>query len=260
MLHVLRVAMVLNSPWILSKNWLVQKQMAFGKDTSNPFMANNLPKIVWFSTHHITFMKSWLVQKQTALGQTVTGKESSNPFLAGVNTCRSDEDKLKLMELMVFLLQKDVTADKQAKIYNIDLDHSSKVLSMPEDDLEVQDVVEVVTTAKLITEVDTTAASQGSAASATIPAVSATILAAAPTIVDAYTRRRKGVIIRDLEEELPLKTPAETPKVKDKGKGILVEAPKPMKKKDQIEMDVEYARKLQEEIDRDHDGFNKDIY
>nr|GFA88933.1 hypothetical protein [Tanacetum cinerariifolium] len=75
----------------------------------------------------------------------------------------------------------------------------------------------------------------------------------------AYTRRRKGVIIRDPEEELSLKTPAETPKVKDKGKGILVETPKPLKKKDQIEMDAEYAKKLQEEIDRDHDGFNKDI-
>nr|GEV15519.1 putative ribonuclease H-like domain-containing protein [Tanacetum cinerariifolium] len=85
-----------------------------------------------------------------------------------------------------------------------------------EDDSEVQDVVEVVTTAKLITKVVTAA---------------------------AYTR-----------------TPAETPKVKDKGKGILVKAPKPMKKKDQIEMDAEYARKLQEEIDRDHDGFNKDRY
>nr|GFA36549.1 hypothetical protein [Tanacetum cinerariifolium] len=60
------------------------------------------------------------------------------------------------------------------------------------------------------------------------------------------------VIIRDPKEELPLKTPAETPVVKDKGKGIIVETPKPMKKKDQIEMDVEYARK-------DHDGFSKDI-
>nr|GEZ60948.1 hypothetical protein [Tanacetum cinerariifolium] len=69
--------------------------------------------------------------------------------------------------------------------------------------------------------------------------------------------RRKGVIIRDPEEELASKTPAETPKVKDKGKGILVETPKPMKKKDQIELDVEYARKLHEEINKDE--FNKDI-
>nr|GFA37928.1 hypothetical protein [Tanacetum cinerariifolium] len=157
-------------------------------------------------------------------------------------------------------------AEKQAEIYNLDLDHSSKVLSMQEDDSEVQEVVEVVTTAKLIKEVVTAAASQVSAASTTIPAASATISAAKPTIpaaaltvVAAYTKRRKGVIIRDPKEELLLKTPAETPKVKDKGKGILVETPKPMKKKDQIEMDAEYAKKLQEEIDRDHDGFNKDI-
>nr|GEX77240.1 hypothetical protein [Tanacetum cinerariifolium] len=39
----------------------------------------------------------------------------------------------------------------------------------------------------------------------------------------------------------------------------MVKPLKPMKKKDQIEMDAEYARKLQEDIDRDHDGFNKDI-
>nr|GFA45740.1 hypothetical protein [Tanacetum cinerariifolium] len=104
-----------------------------------------------------------------------------------------------------------------------------------EDDSEVQDVVEVVTTAKLIAKVFTTAASQ------------------------IFLLLEKGVIIRDPEEELPLKNPAETSKVKDKGKRILVEAPKPIKKKDQIKMDAEYARKLQQEIDRDHDGFNKDI-
>nr|GEZ90625.1 hypothetical protein [Tanacetum cinerariifolium] len=62
------------------------------------------------------------------------------------------------------------------------------------------------------------------------------------------TTRRKRVVIRDPEEDLPSNTPAETPKVKDKGKGILIEASKPMKKKDQIEMDAKYARKLQEEI------------
>nr|GEZ80927.1 hypothetical protein [Tanacetum cinerariifolium] len=132
-----------------------------------------------------------------------------------------------------------------------------------ENDSEVQEVVEVVTTTKLITLVVTAAATQGSAASATIPAVSATIPTAALIVVAAYTRRRKGVIIRDPKEELSLKTsaetPAETPKVKDKGKGIMIEAPKPIKKKDQIEMDAEYARKLQEDIDRDHDRFNKDV-
>nr|GFC31352.1 hypothetical protein [Tanacetum cinerariifolium] len=54
--------------------------------------------------------------------------------------------------------------------YNIDLDHSSKVLSMQEDDTEVQEAVEFVTTAKLMTEVVTAAATQVVAASTPIPA------------------------------------------------------------------------------------------
>nr|GFB13296.1 hypothetical protein [Tanacetum cinerariifolium] len=81
-------------------------------------------------------------------------------------------------------------AKKQAEIYHLDLDHPSKVLSMQEDDSEVQEVVEVVTTAKLITDVVTTA-SQVSATSATISAAKPSIPTAALTVVVAYTRRRK---------------------------------------------------------------------
>nr|GFB79439.1 hypothetical protein [Tanacetum cinerariifolium] len=107
-------------------------------------------------------------------------------------------------------------------------------------------------------EVVTVAATQ-------VVAASTPILVAKPktlTIIAApavSTRKRKGVVIRDPEEELPFDTPYETPKVKDKGKGILIEAPKPIKKKDQIEMDAEYARKLQEEINKEHEEAYKNI-
>ncbi|GJV95518.1 putative ribonuclease H-like domain-containing protein [Tanacetum coccineum] len=47
------------------KNWLVHKQTACGKDFSNPFMVDNLPKIVRFSTHLASVVKSWLVHDQT---------------------------------------------------------------------------------------------------------------------------------------------------------------------------------------------------
>nr|GEV85236.1 uncharacterized mitochondrial protein AtMg00810-like [Tanacetum cinerariifolium] len=67
-------------------------QTVSDKDSSNPLMPDNLPKIVWCSTHHVALMKSWLVQKQMALG---------------VYTPRCDEDRLELMELMVFLLPSD---------------------------------------------------------------------------------------------------------------------------------------------------------
>nr|GEW21111.1 hypothetical protein [Tanacetum cinerariifolium] len=116
------------------------------------------------------------------------------------------------------------------------------------DDMDKDEGIELVKDVERMTQ---------NAASVTIPAASVTIPAAAPTVVAAYTKRRKGVIIRDPKEELPLKTPTETPKVKDKGKGIMVETPKPMKKKDQIELDAEYARKLHEEFNRNE--FNKDI-
>nr|GFA30346.1 hypothetical protein [Tanacetum cinerariifolium] len=137
-------------------------------------------------------------------------------------------------------------ADTQAKIYNIDLDHSSKGLSMQED-TEVQEAVKVVTTAKLITEVVTAAATQVAAASTPIPAAKPKVLKIAAAALAVSTRRRKGIMIRDPEEELHDDTLAETPTVKDKGKGILIEDPKPMKKKDQIEMDAEFKKKPQSE-------------
>nr|GEV77700.1 hypothetical protein [Tanacetum cinerariifolium] len=112
---------------------------------------------------------------------------------------------------------------RQAGIYHIDMDHAAKVLSMHEDEPKIQEAAEVVTTAKLITEV--------------VAAVSGTVSAAAvvPAPVTAATV-----------------TPALV-KVADKGKGILIEESKPMKKKQQVELDEAFTRKLQEEFNQDID-------
>nr|GEX39727.1 hypothetical protein [Tanacetum cinerariifolium] len=120
---------------------------------------------------------------------------------------------------------KDIAGDKhvkgrQAEIYQIDMDHAAKVLSMQEEEPEVQEVVEVVTTAKLITK----------------------IVAAASTLVSAAS-----TIILAVEPKVPTTALV---KSKDKGKGIMVEEPKPMKKKQQVEMDEVYARKLHEELNQ----------
>nr|GEW25781.1 ribonuclease H-like domain-containing protein [Tanacetum cinerariifolium] len=68
---------------------------------------------------------------------------------------------------------------RQAEIYQIDMDHAAKVLSMQKDEPKVQEAVEVVTIAKLITEVVATISESVSAASATIAAVSAATITAA---------------------------------------------------------------------------------
>nr|GEU33096.1 hypothetical protein [Tanacetum cinerariifolium] len=150
-------------------------------------------------------------------------------------------------------------ADTQAEIYNIDLDHSFKVLSTQEHDAEVQEAVEIVTTAKLMTKVVTAAATQIVAASNPKPAAKPKVLKIAYAALAVSTRKRRGVVIRDPEEELHDDTSAETLSVKDKGKGILVEDPKPMKKKDQTEIDAEYARKFQEELDKENEESFKKI-
>nr|GEX59470.1 hypothetical protein [Tanacetum cinerariifolium] len=122
-------------------------------------------------------------------------------------------------------------AESQVQIYKIDLEHADKVLSMQDDELEpdeLKEVVEVVTTAKLMTEVVT--------AAATIIATTTPITAA-----PSAARRRKGVVIRDLEE---IATPSiiihTEPKSKDKGKWI-------MKTKEQMEEEDNRALKTTSE-------------
>nr|GEU74475.1 uncharacterized mitochondrial protein AtMg00810-like [Tanacetum cinerariifolium] len=130
-------------------------------------------------------------------------------------------------------------AESQAQIYQINLEHADKVLSMQDDDLEpaeLQEVVEVVTTTKLITEVATAASTIITAAAPQLTTAAAPILTTAPSAA----RRRKIVVIRDLEETAtpPIIIHSEAKskdKGKGKGKGILVEQPKPHKKQAQIE-------------------------
>ncbi|GKA28382.1 hypothetical protein Tco_0714550 [Tanacetum coccineum] len=68
------------------------EQTASGKAFSNPFMADSLPKTIWFSTHHASHLpKNYMVINapcycNEALDipeQMTTGKETSNPFMAG---------------------------------------------------------------------------------------------------------------------------------------------------------------------------------
>nr|GEV32380.1 hypothetical protein [Tanacetum cinerariifolium] len=138
-------------------------------------------------------------------------------------------------------------AESQAQIYQIDLEHVDKVLSMQDDDIdptELKEVVKVVTTAKLMTEVVTTASAIITVATSPIPAA---IITAAPSAA----RRRKRVVIKDPEE---IATPSiiihSELKSKDKGKGIMVEEPKPLKKQAQIEQDEAYARELKAELNK----------
>nr|GEU60595.1 copia protein [Tanacetum cinerariifolium] len=128
--------------------------------------------------------------------------------------------------------------ESQAHVYHLDLEHVQKVLSMQKTDetepAEVEEVLEVVTAAKLMTEVVTTATTTITAAH--VPKVSA-------------SRRRRGVIIQDPEEAATTSLNVQSEvKSKYKGKGILVEETKPLKRQAHIEHDEVFARELEVEL------------
>nr|GEV30939.1 reverse transcriptase domain-containing protein [Tanacetum cinerariifolium] len=140
---------------------------------------------------------------------------------------------------------------------NVVLKEAKDVVVDPKDDqdadeeesepVELQEVVDIVTTAKIITEVVTAASTTITATNVPIPAA---ITAVAPTLTAAPSRRTKGVVIMDPEESTTTTSTIihSEAKSKDKGKWILVEEHKPLKKQAQIEQDEKYARELEAEL------------
>nr|GEW81698.1 hypothetical protein [Tanacetum cinerariifolium] len=134
---------------------------------------------------------------------------------------------------------------ERGEIAKIDADEDVTLeeVSAKDDEVEpaeINEVIKVVTTAKLMTEVVTAAATTTTAA--------ATITAALIPTASA-ARRRKGVVIRDPKEIATSSVIVHfESKYKDKGKGILVEEPKPLKKQAHIEQDEAYARELEAEL------------
>nr|GEW04116.1 reverse transcriptase domain-containing protein [Tanacetum cinerariifolium] len=122
--------------------------------------------------------------------------------------------------------------------------------------IKVQKVVDVVTTAKIITEVVTAASETITAASTNITTANAQVPAATTAAALKLTidpsRKRKGVVIRDPEESTTTTSTIihSEAKSKDKGKGILVDEPKPLKKQAQIKQDEKYARELEAELNK----------
>nr|GEY89251.1 hypothetical protein [Tanacetum cinerariifolium] len=152
--------------------------------------------------------------------------------------------------------QKD--ASKQGGIAELDADED---VTLKDVDVEVAMDADVhgrlvESQVKLMTEIVTGAATTISAAQ--VPKASA-------------PRRRKGVVIQDLEETATASVIMHFEvKSKDKGKRILIEEPKPLKRQAQIEQDEAFARQLEAElnaninwndvVDQNMAGFKMDFF
>nr|GEV23521.1 hypothetical protein [Tanacetum cinerariifolium] len=98
---------------------------------------------------------------------------------------------------------------------------------------KVEEVLEVVTASKLMIEVVTTVA----------PITTVAQVPKASTL-----RKKRGVVIQDPETTTSSVIIHTEVKPKDKGKGILIEDTKPMKRQAQIKQDEAFARQLEAEL------------
>ncbi|GKC60787.1 hypothetical protein Tco_1088385 [Tanacetum coccineum] len=130
--------------------------------------------------------------------------------------------------------------------------NDEEILFNVDDDLKVTTAGEVVTTASI--EVTTASAPTTTIDELTMAQTLIEIKAAKPKAVttDATTvtirPKAKGVVIEEPSETTTTKTiTTAQPSSKDKGEGKMVEPKKPLKKKDQIILDEEYAFRLHAE-------------
>nr|GEU65332.1 hypothetical protein [Tanacetum cinerariifolium] len=156
----------------------------------------------------------------------------------------------------------DIDADAEVNLenmYNLDLAHEETVLSMQDvtdaDGKEVaEEMVEVITTAKIIVDEVSTAGDELNAANEEpVSAAPTNITTAQPseatkTTVDITTApKAKGIVFHDVEESTT-RTAYSKARVKDKGKAKLAEEPEVLKsRKAQIAIDEKVARKIEAE-------------
>nr|GEW88620.1 ribonuclease H-like domain-containing protein [Tanacetum cinerariifolium] len=146
-------------------------------------------------------------------------------------------NKLKVLKLR--RLKKVGTAQSVDTYNDTVMDDISKQGRMIADidtdiDVTLKDVAEIAKEVALDAEIEESADSQ-------------------PSFKNA-ARRKKGVVIRDLEETATPSTVIYSEvKSKDKRKRILVEEPKPLKKQAQIEQDEAYARELEANLNKNID-------
>nr|GEU57245.1 hypothetical protein [Tanacetum cinerariifolium] len=133
---------------------------------------------------------------------------------------------------------------QERKIVELDADEDVTLVDAEEDvnaddtdeaePAEVEEVIKVVIAAKLMTEV---------------VAAATTIITAAQVPKASTLRIRRGVVSQDPEETATASVIVHSEvKSKDKGKGILIEEPKPLKRQAQIEQDEAFARQLEAEL------------
>ncbi|GKD00559.1 hypothetical protein Tco_1170833, partial [Tanacetum coccineum] len=142
-------------------------------------------------------------------------------------------------------------ADEEITLVSV---HDVNVSAGEEVFVAEQEVAEEVCAAKIKIVSTASAATTVSTATTTttIKTVNDITLAQALEEMKSTKPKKKGVVIQELGEyTTTISSQLSSQQSHDKGKGLLIEPVKPMKKKDQIRLDEEIALNLQAEFDEE---------
>ncbi|GJU68427.1 hypothetical protein Tco_1254686 [Tanacetum coccineum] len=161
----------------------------------------------------------------------------SDLLLARGNTFRSDEDRLKLDELMALYITL-VNVQDDAEMFDVNALNGEEVFVVGQNENVVKEVVDV--------------AQVSTAATTVIITTEELTLAQGHEALKTSKPKVKGVVIQELGESTTTKSSQlSSQQSQDKGKGIWIEPVEPMKKKDQISFYEETALKLQAKFDEE---------
>ncbi|GJS23505.1 hypothetical protein Tco_0452137 [Tanacetum coccineum] len=134
------------------KNWLVHKQTACGKDFSNPFMVDNLPKIVGLSTHLASVVKSWLVHDQTVHDDAVHKVLGNNLVRAATTaSVRREEQEVNLEMRSLGEMHPN-----RGEMFDVDALDGEEVFVAGQNENVVEEVVDVAQVTNVATAVTLT--------------------------------------------------------------------------------------------------------
>ncbi|GKA57713.1 hypothetical protein Tco_0756901 [Tanacetum coccineum] len=171
------------------------------------------------------------------------------------NILRSDEDRLKLNELMELC----TNLQKKGRINAIDADEDITLVNVQNVDEEMFDVdaldgEEVFVAGQnenVVEEVVDVAQVTNVATAVTLTTKEITLAQALATLKTSKPKV-KGIVFQNPSTTTTTTTTISSQQSQDKGKGIMIEEPvKPMKKKVQIMLDEEVALKLQAEFTKE---------
>ncbi|GKB80503.1 hypothetical protein Tco_0947398 [Tanacetum coccineum] len=132
-----------------------------------------------------------------------------------------------------------------------DLDGDEVIVANVDVVKTVEEIINVVEEVIVTTTVSTASTIPVSAATTTTTTIIDVEITLAQALAELKSAKPKADKVMIQEPEQGTTTTTARAKVQDKGKGIMVEPEKPLKKKDQISFDEETAKRLQAEFDEE---------